>query len=77
VEYWKGLTGDRVDDAPFQDVDERFLQVSGEEFAAAVKLILLDGEARSGAHAVVTALAAEQAMDAMVVRSGSRRWSVV
>lgn len=58
VEYWKGLTGDRVVYAPFQEVGERFPQVSREEFAAAVKLILPDGEARSGAHAVVTALAA-------------------
>jgi lipase maturation factor 1 len=59
VEYWKALTGDRVDYAPFQEVGERFPQVSGEEFAAAVKLILPDGEVRSGAHAVFTALAAQ------------------
>jgi len=58
VEYWKALTGDRVDYAPFQEVGERFPQVSGEEFAAAVKLILPDGEVRGGAHAVLTALAA-------------------
>ena len=68
-----------MDYAPFQEVGERFPQVSREEFAAAVKLILPDGEVRSGAHAVVTALATvtEQAMDAMVLRSGSRRRSIV
>jgi predicted DCC family thiol-disulfide oxidoreductase YuxK len=58
VEYWRGLTGDRVDYAPFQEVGERFPQVSREEFAAAVKLILPDAEVRSGAQAVFTALAA-------------------
>jgi predicted DCC family thiol-disulfide oxidoreductase YuxK len=58
VEYWKGMTGDRVDYAPFQELGERFPQVSSEEFAAAVKLILPEGEVRTGAYAVVTALAA-------------------
>ena len=57
VDYWKTLTGDRVDYAPLQEVGERFPQVSGEEFASAVKLVLPSGEVRSGAHAVFTALA--------------------
>jgi lipase maturation factor 1 len=57
VDYWKGLTSNRVNYAPFQEVGERFPQVSREEFASAVKLILPDGEVRSGAHAVFTALA--------------------
>jgi predicted DCC family thiol-disulfide oxidoreductase YuxK len=58
VEYWKGMTGDRVDYAPFQELGERYPHVSGEEFAAAVKLILPEGEVRTGAYAVFTALAA-------------------
>lgn len=57
VEYWKNLTGERVGYAPFQEVGKQFPQVSREEFAAAVKLILPDGEVRSGACAVFTALA--------------------
>ena len=57
VDYWKGLTSDRVNYAPFQEVGERFPQVSREEFASAVKLILPGGEVRSGAHAVFTVLA--------------------
>jgi lipase maturation factor 1 len=57
VDYWKGLTSDRVNYAPFQEVGERFPQVSREEFTSSVKLILLGGEVRSGAHAVFTALA--------------------
>ena len=58
VDYWKDLTSDRVNYAPFQEVGERFPQVSREEFASAVKLILPDGEVRTGAHAVFVALAA-------------------
>jgi predicted DCC family thiol-disulfide oxidoreductase YuxK len=57
VDYWKGLTSDRVNYAPFQEVGERFPQVSPEKFASAVKLILPSGEVSSGAHAVFTALA--------------------
>jgi predicted DCC family thiol-disulfide oxidoreductase YuxK len=57
VEHWKRLTGERVRYAPFQEVGERFPQVSRDEFASAVKLILPDGEVRSGAHAVFTVLA--------------------
>jgi lipase maturation factor 1 len=57
IEYWKTLTGDRVEYAPYQEVGERFPQVSDEEFRAAVKVVLPDGEVRSGAHAVFTTLA--------------------
>ena len=57
IEYWKSLTGERVSYAPFQEVGERFPQMSREDFAAAVKLTLPNGEVRSGAHAVFTVLA--------------------
>jgi len=57
IEYWKTLTGELVRYAPFQEVGKQFSQVSREEFASSVKLILPDGSMRSGAHAVITALA--------------------
>ena len=57
VECWKCLTGEQVRYAPFQEVAEQFRPVSAEEFASAVKLILPDGEVRSGVRALVTALA--------------------
>jgi predicted DCC family thiol-disulfide oxidoreductase YuxK len=57
VEYWKRLTGDQVRYAPFQEVAEEFPQLTRDEFAGAVKLILPDGQVRSGAYAVFTALA--------------------
>ncbi len=56
VDYGKGLTGDRVNYAPYQEVGPRFPQIGKAEFAAAVKLILPDGEIRSGAHAVFSTL---------------------
>ena len=58
VEYWKDLTGDQVGYSSFQEVGERFPQVSHQQFRSAVQLILPDGEVRSGAHAVFTTLAA-------------------
>ena len=57
VEYWKSLTGERVQYAPFQEVSQQFPQVSREQFATAVKFILPDDEVRSGARAAFTALA--------------------
>jgi predicted DCC family thiol-disulfide oxidoreductase YuxK len=56
IEYWKQLTGERIFYAPYQEVADQFPKVSREEFARAVKLILPDGEVRSGAHAVFTSL---------------------
>jgi len=56
VEYAKQLTGDRVKFAPYQQVGPQFPHLAREDFASAVKLILPDGEVRSGAHAVFSAL---------------------
>jgi len=39
VEYWSGLTGDRVEYLPFQDAGERFPGVPPEEFRKAVQYI--------------------------------------
>jgi hypothetical protein len=43
--------------APYQEVGSGFPRTPREDFASAVKLILPDGEVRSGAHAVFSALA--------------------
>jgi lipase maturation factor 1 len=58
VEYWKTLTGDRVDYSPLQEIGERFPQVSPQQFRSAIQLILPNGEVLSGARAVFTVLAA-------------------
>ena len=54
VDYWKRLTGDRIDYAPYQEVGARFPGISPEQFATAAKLILPNREVRSGAHAVLS-----------------------
>jgi predicted DCC family thiol-disulfide oxidoreductase YuxK len=56
VEYWKRLTGEQILYEPFQEVGSQFPQISQGDFASAVKLVLPDGEVRSGAHAVFSAL---------------------
>jgi predicted DCC family thiol-disulfide oxidoreductase YuxK len=56
VEYWKNIT-DAVLYVPYQEIGDRFPEISGQEFAAAVQLVLPSGEAFSGAHAVFQLLA--------------------
>jgi len=57
VDYWRLLTGDRVSYAPYQEVSQRFPQVSPADFQAAVQLILPDGKVISAAHAVFRTIA--------------------
>src|SRR5208337_4235769 len=52
IEYWKQLTGDRVNYAPSQEVADQFPQITPEEFAKSVQLIQPGGEVLSGARAV-------------------------
>ena len=56
VDYWKSLTGERVLYAPYQEVAQQFPDISPEEFASAVKLIIPGSGVRSGAHAVFSTL---------------------
>src|ERR1035438_979685 len=57
MEYWRRLTGDRVEYAPFQEAAARFPETPRENFARAVHLALPDGQMLSGAHAVFRTLA--------------------
>ena len=56
IGYWKALTGDRIDYAPYQEAGARFPRIPTKQFASAVQLVLPGGEVRSGAYAVFTAL---------------------
>jgi lipase maturation factor 1 len=56
VEHWKQLT-DGVLYVPYQEIGNRFPEISQQEFAAAVQFVLPSGEAFSGAHAVFQLLA--------------------
>src|SRR5277367_4321582 len=44
VEYWRGLTGERVEYLPFQRAGERFPEISKED--AARGIVFADGESR-------------------------------
>src|SRR6476646_5583938 len=66
VEYWKSIT-DGVLYVPYQEIGDRFPEISGQEFAAAVQLVLPSGETFSGAHAVFQLLA-------LVPGKGSLLW---
>ena len=57
IEYWKRLTGDRVDYEPYQKVGGQFPDIPTERFARAVHLALPDGRVVSGAEAVLQTLA--------------------
>jgi lipase maturation factor 1 len=57
IGYWKRLTGEQIEYAPYQEVSERFPAVPRENFKRAVQLILPSGEVLSAAHAVFRSLA--------------------
>jgi len=68
IDYSKELTGNKIDYVPFQSLDwqrtprgqevaENFPNISREEFAKAVQLIMPDGGVYGGAHATLKALA--------------------
>jgi predicted DCC family thiol-disulfide oxidoreductase YuxK len=56
VDYWRRLTGDRVEYTPFQEAANQFHNISIDNFARSVHLALPDGEMLNGAHAVFRAL---------------------
>jgi lipase maturation factor 1 len=61
IEYWRQLTGERVQYTSYQEISQevgkRFPHLPGRDFASAVTLLLSTGEVRSGAHAVFSLLA--------------------
>src|ERR1035437_3385408 len=57
IERWQGLTEDRVEYSPFQEVAEQFPNIPRESFVRAVRLIMPNGEVLSAAHAVFRTLA--------------------
>lgn len=60
IDYWKRLTGERIDYAPSQEVAGRFPQIPAEAFAEAVQLVRPDGSVASGARAVLETLGRER-----------------
>ena len=57
ITRWQAITGDRIDYAPYQEVSEKYPQISLKEFASATQLVEPDGGISSGAEAVFRSLA--------------------
>ena len=64
IERWRGLTGDRIEYAPYQEAGARFPGVPQTEFESSVVLVEAGGKKYHGAEAVFRSLAA----------SSSHRW---
>jgi predicted DCC family thiol-disulfide oxidoreductase YuxK len=56
IERWRGITGDRIDYAPYQEAAANFPEISEAEFRASVQLVLPNGKSYSGAEAVFRSL---------------------
>ncbi len=56
IEYWKKLTGDRLDYAPSEEVGAQYPQIDPEKFSQSVQLAMPDGEIIAGARAVFVTL---------------------
>jgi predicted DCC family thiol-disulfide oxidoreductase YuxK len=56
IEYWKDLTGTKLDYAPSQEAGERYPLIPREKFGQSVQLVLPGGEVVSGARAVFLTL---------------------
>ncbi|MGH9452454.1 MAG: lipase maturation factor family protein [Terriglobia bacterium] len=56
VEYWRQLTRDRVDYAPFQEAAERFPHIPREAFARSLQMVTPEGWTYGGAAAVFQVL---------------------
>lgn len=60
IEYWKKLTGERVQYAASQEVGEQFPQIPKRAFSESVQLVRTDGSIASGARAVFEAVGLEK-----------------
>ncbi len=60
IDYWRQLTGDRVEYLASQEVGNRFPQIPTEDYAESVQLVHPDGTVISGARAVFKTLDKEK-----------------
>ena len=56
IEYWKALTGDRIEYAASQDVGNLYPRIPAQDFRESVQLVIPGGQVLSGAKAVFTTL---------------------
>jgi predicted DCC family thiol-disulfide oxidoreductase YuxK len=63
INYWRQLTGDRVEYLPSEDAVDRFSQIPADAYAESVQLVRPDGTVVSGARAVFETLGQEKLYD--------------
>jgi predicted DCC family thiol-disulfide oxidoreductase YuxK len=63
IDYWKRITGDRIDYAPSQEVGGQFPQIPAKAFSQSVQLVRPDGTVISGARAVFETLGHEKSYE--------------
>src|ERR1700722_11593604 len=56
LDYWRQLTGSRIEYVASQDVGNRFPQIAPEAYAQSIQLVRPDGSVASGARAVCESL---------------------
>jgi predicted DCC family thiol-disulfide oxidoreductase YuxK len=60
IDYWRKLTGERVEYAPSQEVGEQYPQIPKEHFSLGVQLVRTDGSVVDNARAVFETLRLER-----------------
>ena len=60
LDYWRQLTGDRIEYIASQEIGDRFPQIPREAYSQAVQLVRSDGTVASGARAVFESLGKER-----------------
>jgi len=60
LDYWRRLTGDRIEYIASQEVGDRFPQIPREAYSQSVQLVRPDGTVASGARAVFESLGKER-----------------
>jgi lipase maturation factor 1 len=72
IDYWRKLTGERVQYAASQEVGDQYPQIAKKDFAEAVQLVREDGTVASGARAVFETLGYKKVPFAPVMEWGYR-----
>ena len=75
IDYWKQLTGDRIDYAPSQEAAERFPQIPRRAFSESVQLVRADGTVVSGARAAFETLGREKTYESSRIFRGLSEWA--
>jgi len=75
IDYWKQLTGDRIDYAPSQEVGDRYPQIPRQAFSESVQLVRADGTVASGARAVLEALGQEKTYESSRIYRAVSEWA--